>query len=548
MDDRASISRDDSAEIDELRTRLAEAEETLRAIREGEVDALLIADASGERVYTLRSADAPYRALIEQMQDGAVTVTARGDIVYCNRRFADLVGAPLQHVIGSSINQFVEDTDHAVLAALLTDGSGKLRTCLRNPSRPALEVHISVSHVIVDEVEYRTLIVTDVSTLTKVQRESQSKDEFLAMLAHELRNPLGAIEGAVQVLGLTALREPRALHARDVIHRQAMHMARLVDDLLDVGRVMTGKIVLECQPIDLGESVRSCVAALTSGQNAEGRVEIAAQPVWVNADPVRLEQIVGNLVANALKFSPQDRIVRVSVSAEAGSAVLCVADQGSGISADLLPHIFDLFVQADDTRDRANGGLGIGLTLVRQLVELHGGTIDVSSEGSGEGSVFKVRLPAAPPPSTADAIGQGARSSRPCRRVLLVDDNADAREMYAMVLQADGHEVFQAEDGAGAVATFRAVRPEIAVVDIGLPLMDGYEVARQIRAEPGGRDVMLIALTGYGFPEDRERSRAAGFDRHLVKPAMPDDLRRELDQFGQTVEPKAFSPHGGFRL
>ena len=235
--------------------------------------------------------------------------------------------------------------------------------------------------------------------------------------------------------------------------------------------------------------------------------------------------------------------MRVSVSAEANAAVLCVADEGSGISAELLPRIFDLFVQAEDTSDRANGGLGIGLTLVRQLVELHGGTIEVSSEGSGEGSVFKVRLPAAQPPSTAQAIGQSVRSSRASRRVLLVDDNADAREMYAMVLQADGHEVFQAEDGAGAVAMFRAARPEIAVVDIGLPLMDGYEVARQIRAEPGGRDVMLIALTGYGFPEDRERSRAAGFDRHLVKPAMPDDLRREMDQFGHaaadTRHPKA---------
>ena len=325
MDDRASISRDDSAEIDDLRTRLADAEETLRAIRDGEVDALLIADPSGERVYTLRSADAPYRALIEQMQDGAVTVTARGDIVYSNRRFADLVGTPLQHVIGSSIDQFVEDRDHAALAALLTEGSGKLRTCLRNSSRPALEVHISISHVIVDQEEYRTLIVTDVSTLTKVQRESQSKDEFLAMLAHELRNPLGAIEGAVQVLGLTTLREPRALHARDVIHRQAMHMARLVDDLLDVGRVMTGKIVLDCQPIDLSESVRSCVAALTSGQSAEGRVEIAAQPAWVNADPVRLEQIVGNLVVECAEVLPRGP-ARASVGERRGKrrcAVRC---------------------------------------------------------------------------------------------------------------------------------------------------------------------------------------------------------------------------------
>jgi CheY-like chemotaxis protein len=220
----------------------------------------------------------------------------------------------------------------------------------------------------------------------------------------------------------------------------------------------------------------------------------------------------------------------VSVSARGTDVVLRVADEGSGISPELLPHIFDLFVQGEDTSDRAKGGLGIGLTLVRQLVELHGGIIDVSSANIGEGSVFEVRLPAARPPVNAGAVGMGSTATRRLHRVLLVDDHADAREMYAMVLQADGHEVFQAEDGAAAVAMFPSLRPDVAVVDIGLPLMDGYEVARQIRSGPGGDEVRLIALTGYGFPEDRERSRAAGFDRHLVKPAMPEDLRRELDR------------------
>jgi CheY-like chemotaxis protein len=334
----------------------------------------------------------------------------------------------------------------------------------------------------------------------------------------------------VQVLGLTTLRDPSASNARDVIHRQALHMARLVDDLLDVARVMTGKIVLERQLVDLSESVRSCVAGISSGQPGADRVAMSVEPVWVDADPVRLEQIVSNLVSNALKFSPGDRAVHVSVSAQRAEAVLAVADEGSGISPDLLPHIFDLFVQADDTSDRAKGGLGIGLTLVRQLVELHGGTIAVSSRGLGSGSTFEVRLPAVEISRKHSADGLEAPSPRRSLRVLLVDDHADAREMYALVLEADGHEVFQAEDGASAVAMFPAVRPEIAVVDIGLPHMDGYEVARQIRAAPGGDEVRLIALTGYGFPEDRERSRAAGFDRHLVKPALPQDLRRELDE------------------
>ena len=202
-----------------------------------------MADESGERVYTLRSADAPYRALIEQMQEGAVTLSAGGDIVYCNQRFAELVETPLQHVIGSSIEQFIDSDDRAALRALLADGAGKLRTRLHGRTVPGSKRTYRSATSSSKTSTYCTMIVTDVSTLTKVQRESQSKDEFLAMLAHELRNPLGAIEGAVQVLGLTRLREPRAAHARDVIHRQAMHMARLVDDLLDVGRVMTGKIV-----------------------------------------------------------------------------------------------------------------------------------------------------------------------------------------------------------------------------------------------------------------------------------------------------------------
>jgi PAS domain S-box-containing protein len=546
MDEHGSTGTAASATLDELRTRLAEAEETLRAIRHGEVDALLVADGSGEHVYTLRSADAPYRALIEQMQEGAVTLTVKGDIVYSNSRFAELVGTPLQHVIGASIDQFVEHADQATLKALIADGAGKLRTHLRNPSRPALEAHMSVSHVVVDEVEYCTLIVTDVSMLNRVQRESQSKDQFLAMLAHELRNPLGAIVGAVQVLNLTTLREPSASHARDVIHRQALHMARLVDDLLDVARVMTGKIVLGRQLVDLGESVRSCVAGISSGRTGADRVVMSVESVWVDADPVRLEQIVSNLVSNALKFSPGDRAVRVSVSADGADAVLSVADEGSGISPDLLPRIFDLFVQADDTSDRAKGGLGIGLTLVRQLVELHGGTIEASSRGDGAGSTFKVRLPSVRTSRKRRPSRVETCPSRRARRVLLVDDHADAREMYAMVLEADGHEVFQAEDGAAAVAMFPAVRPEVAVVDIGLPHMDGYEVARHIRSEPGGREVRLIALTGYGFPEDRERSRAAGFDRHLVKPALPEDLRRELDQVERDA-PMPGDRHDGAR-
>lgn len=527
MDKQTVPVDDDVSEIDELRARLAEAEETLRAIRHGEVDALLIVDAAGERVYTLRSADAPYRVLVEQMQGGAVTVSASGDILYCNRYFAELVDVPLQHVIGVPIDQFVDVVDQPALKALLADGMGTLRTRFRHGHR-MVDVSVSVSTVTVDDEEQRTLIVTDLSSLTKAQRESQSKDEFLAMLAHELRNPLGAIGGAVQVLGLTELRESRAVRAREVIQRQVLHMARLVDDLLDVGRVATGKIVLNRQPVDLAETVRAYVTEMTSNQTMERRLEVSAESVWINADRVRVEQIIGNLLSNAIKFTAPDRLIRVSVAAEGSDAVLRVVDEGAGIGANVLPHIFDLFVQADATSDRRIGGLGIGLTLVRRLAELHGGTIDAQSAGLGHGSTFTLRLPASPsaPPVVIDSSSEGQRHRW---RILLVDDHADAREMYGLVLEADGHDVYQAEDGQRALEVLRTVRPEVAIVDIGLPHMDGYELARRIRSTREGQNMTLIALTGYGFPDDRKRSADAGFDRHLVKPVAPHDLRQALE-------------------
>jgi len=528
MDEKSVPVDDDRLQLEDLRARLAEAEEAIRAIRHGEVDALLITDDTGERVYTLRNADAPYRALVEQMQGGAVTVSSHGDVIYCNQYFADLVDAPLRQVIGTSFDRFVEGVDQPKLKALLADGAGTLRTRLRRGSRP-IDVSISVSTLEVDEVARHTLIVTDLSTLTRVQRESESKDEFLAMLAHELRNPLGAIGGAAQVLSLTELRDARAIRARDIIQRQIRNMARLVDDLLDVGRAVTGKIVLDRQPIDLAEVVRSCVAELKSHQSVERTVEVVAESVWVEADPVRLEEIVGNLVSNALKFTPPDKRVAVSVFNEDSHAVLRVADEGMGIRSDVLPQIFDLFVQGEVAIDRSRGGLGIGLTLVRRLVELHGGTVEAASQGEGHGASFTVRLPASLSSVPAASAGRMYIARQAAKRILLVDDHADAREMYCAVLRAAGHDVYQAQDGPGALAVFGHTQLDVAVVDIGLPGMDGYELARQIRSASGGRSVTMVALTGYGFPEDRKRSNAAGFDWHLVKPAALEELLQVME-------------------
>lgn len=515
--------------VEELQVRLSEAEETLRAIHHGEVDALLIVDDAGERVYTLRGADTPYRVLVERMQEGAVTLNIAGAIVYCNQRFAGLVEAPLAQVIGASIDQFVQEADRPALAGMLASGFGKLQTRLLHGGAPGVEVQISINSVTLDEVEHRTLIASDISSLMDAKRENRSKDEFLAMLAHELRNPLGAIQGAVQALGTTGLQDPTAIRATGIIQRQIFHMARLVDDLLDVGRVVTGKIVLNRRAVDLAECVRSSISALTAGQQLDGRVHVTAESVWVHGDPVRLEQIVGNLVSNALKFSPPDRDVHVSVGPDSGDAILRVADQGAGIDADLLPRIFDLFVQASDSIDRGKGGLGIGLTLVHRLVELHGGAIHAASEGPGCGSVFTVCLPAVARLDASRTLQEPHTLITP-KRVLLVDDNADAREMYRVVLKSLGHEVVEAQDGVEAMDVIDAAPPDVAFIDIGLPVMDGYELARRIRETPSVSDITLIALTGYGFPEDRQRAREAGFDRHLVKPVEPSALQGELDR------------------
>lgn len=522
-------------DIGQLRQRLAEAESNLNAIYSGEIDALLLTDETGaRRVFTLRSADAPYRALVERMQEGAATLTLTGEIVYCNQRFADLVQLPLEQVFGAPIGRFLPRNERDILRTMLDHGSGRYVTRLELDGVEGTEVQVTLSSVVLDEVEHRTLIMSDISSLARAQRENRSKDEFLAMLAHELRNPLGAIQGAVHALGIIGHTDPMALRATAIIKRQVLHMARLVDDLLDVGRAVTGKIELKRSPMNLADCVRSSVATVASGNANEGRVDLVCEPVWVNGDSVRLEQIVGNLLANALKFSQGERTVTVFVGAEGDDAVVRVTDRGVGIPPAMLPKIFDLFVQAHQTIDRSRGGLGIGLTLVRRLAEMHGGSVSVASEGEGRGSTFTVRLPRIATPASMDANGAGAaangRRQFESRRVLLVDDNHDSREMYRAVLRAHGHQVCEAPNGEKALALLGREPLDVAFIDIGLPGgMNGYELARRIRNHPSGRHVRLVALTGYGFPEDRVLSHEAGFVRHLVKPVDPEALRLELE-------------------
>jgi signal transduction histidine kinase/ActR/RegA family two-component response regulator len=359
---------------------------------------------------------------------------------------------------------------------------------------------------------------------SEAEAASRAKDEFLAMLGHELRNPLAAITNAATILNIVGAREERAVRAGEVISRQVRHLAALVDDLLDVARVTAGKIALTRRPLDLADTVRRVLATLDPGRRGPSpTIEADLRGVWIHADETRAEQIVSNLVANALKFTPPDGVVHVTVEPHESHAQLTVRDTGIGIPRDLLPRVFDLFVQGARTADRSQGGLGIGLTLVRRLVELHGGAVTASSAGPGHGSRFTVRLPAIAAPTPPALVKEWDASPRRFR-ILVVEDNPDARDTLEQALKLQGHEVTSAADGPTGLDRALSEGFDAAVIDIGLPGLDGYEVARRIRANDERDAMVLVAVTGYAQDEDRQRARAAGFDDHLPKPIEPDGL------------------------
>ena len=376
-----------------------------------------------------------------------------------------------------------------------------------------------------------------------VREADRRKTEFLAILSHELRNPLAAIANAVQFLQRAAPADPGAGPARDVLVRQVEHLIRLIDDLLDISRITRGTITLRPQRVELAEVIARAFETtrpLALERRQRLALTLADEALTVDGDPVRLAQAIGNLLTNAIKYTAEEG--SISVVAERASvrtagqppeAVIRIVDTGIGISAELMPTIFELFGRADQSPSRQDG-LGIGLALVRELVALHGGSVEAASAGTGQGATFSVRLPLASPAALGarpeDAAAPHARAvpSSTGRSVLLVDDNRDSAESLAALLQMLGHEVRQAYCGREAIELARACQPELVLLDIGMPDLNGYDVARALRAEPGLSGTRLIALTGYGSDEDRSASRAAGFDDHLVKPIDFDRLERIL--------------------
>ncbi|MFL5330404.1 MAG: ATP-binding protein [Gemmataceae bacterium] len=531
-------------ELENLRRRVEEAEEALRAIRGGEVDAVVIESDGGEQVFTLQGAEHPYRALIEAMQQGAVSFSTDGMILYCNRCFADMLHHPHEKIIGTSVTSLMPSDDRGLFEKLLQQGrtrtsQGELR--LETAAGQLLPVYVVLAPLALANAIAICMVVTDLTEQKEhqiLQDTSRRKDEFLAMLAHELRNPLAPIRNAVALLELPSLPPETLVYSREIIRRQAEHLSRLVDDLLDVSRITLGKVKLQKTAVDLADVIARAIETsrpIIDGRHHHLKLHLPLKNVRLKADPTRLAQVISNLLTNAAKYTEEGGLIELHADQFGPQIIIRIRDTGTGIAPELLPLIFDLFIQGDRSLARSEGGLGIGLTLVRRLLEMHGGTVEAHSDGLGKGSEFVVRLPALAP----SAPGRDQESphvshdiSSACtghHRILVVEDNFDSADTLAMLLRVMGHDVKTAYSGNEALRNVAQYRPTVVLLDIGLPGITGFEVANKMRELPELQNTVLVAVTGYGQEEDKKRSHEAGFKHHLVKPVDPDLLKVLLE-------------------
>jgi PAS domain S-box-containing protein len=530
---------------------------------------ILFRDATAHQLAqeTLRTSEEWYRRIVDTAHEGIWVLDAQARTQYVNWRMAEMLGYSVDEIQGRALFDFVHMEEEPGARRLLDrlkngiNGQRDLRFSRKDDTE--LWVSTSASAILNDRGEYvgALAMVTDVSERRRLEEElrlwaeelteaGRRKDEFLAMLAHELRNPLGAIRNALQVLHTPQANPSARARAMDVVERQVAHQARMVDDLLDVSRITRGRVELRPDLLDVARLARDTAEdyrAQVERASLELRVSLPEQPVLVTGDRTRLAQVIGNLLHNAVKFSNSGGAIEVSVATSApgetdgmvsGWAEIRIRDNGIGIDGATLARVFEPFVQADRSLDRSRGGLGLGLALVKGLVELHGGRVSAASPGHGRGSVFEIRLPVAeasplpaanPAPSTLNP-----QHSTPTRRVLVIEDNLDAAETLGDLLEMAGHEVRLAHSGPAGVSEAGRFRPEIVLCDVGLPEMDGYAVARALRDDPRTHEALLVAVTGYGQEEDRRRSLEAGFDLHLTKPVDPQEVQR-LVGAGQVV-------------
>jgi PAS domain S-box-containing protein len=531
---------ENNSTILELRQRLEEAEETLRAIRAGEVDALVVDGAEGGRVYTLQGADHPYRAMIEAMQQGAASLSVDGTVLYCNRSFAEMVGRPHEKVLGAVMHELMPESQRPLFDGMLAQGRSQYsrgEIFLLPPYGPERPVYLAFNPLPLPEALVICMIVTDLTEQKKhqdLQAENRSKDVFLATLSHEMRTPLNAMLGWIGILRRGNCAAPDLKEGLEVIERNARVQAQLIDDVLDVSRIVTGKLRLDVRRCDLGEIVRAAVqAAHPAAQDKGIAIESSIDPSLdrVMCDTSRIQQVVWNLMSNAVKFTRKGGSIRVGLTREGPVARIEVTDTGVGISREFLPHVFDRFRQADGSTRRKYGGLGLGLSIVKQLVELHGGSVDVRSEGEGRGSTFTVTLPieaacealmAAPVPAST---GTGVPVRLDGVRIVVVDDEADARRLLTRVLGEAGASVTAAGSAAEAIRAVESLRPHVLVSDIAMPEADGYDLIREVRGK--GHSVQTlpaVALTAFAGKGYAQTALLAGFQVHVAKPIDPYEL------------------------
>ncbi|MFL6580648.1 MAG: ATP-binding protein, partial [Burkholderiales bacterium] len=401
-------------------------------------------------------------------------------------------------------------------------------------------MELAVSEFRIGEHRFFTGIVRDITQRKNLELElrervkelaeaDRQKNEFLAMLGHELRNPLAPIRNAVHLMKMEDAEQETVIKARDMMERQLQQLVRLVDDLLDVSRIVRAKIDLRKEPVDLAQALTRAIETAQPVIDARGhqlKTSVPLGAIYVEGDLIRLAQAVANLLTNAAKYTPEAGMIVLEVEREKERVAIRVQDSGVGIEPDLLPRIFDLFVQGDHTLARSQGGLGIGLTLVKRLVDMHGGTIEAVSEGKGKGSQFIVRLPIlmGDPETFRSKVPGSLIKNSSKRRVLVVDDNVDAAESIAMILRITGHKVMCIYDGQSVMKMVQNYKPEVVIIDIGLPGMSGYDVAKLLRNTPECKHLALVAVTGYGQDNDRMTAQQAGFDSHMTKPVDPDVL------------------------
>jgi PAS domain S-box-containing protein len=505
---------------------------------------MLEADGSVRRVAIVHSDPAKVeqtRQMEARYPLGALTMQGALKVVRSGR--SELVTT----ITEATLAEFAQDEEHLKMLrgfgltsfmCVPLEVRGKLLGALVFADAESRRHYAAADLTVAEDLAHRAAVAIENARLyAEVKEGDRRKDEFLAMLAHELRNPLAPIRSGLDLLGMEGCDAETASWARTMMQQQVQHMVRLVDDLLDVSRIMRGKIQLRKERVSLADVVARGVETarpLIDAQKHELVVSLPKEPVWLEADPVRMAQVLTNLLNNAAKYNDKPGHILLSGQCKGDEVIVRVLDDGMGIDAALLPRVFDLFTQADRSVARSQGGLGIGLTLVRSLVEKHGGSVQAFSEGPGKGSEFVIRLPALQDkatngngnkPEVQSHLGGAAIH----RRVLVVDDNVDAARTFAEIATLWKHDVRVAYNGTTALELANSYHPDVVLLDIGLPGMSGYQVARQLRRQPEFAKTMIVAVTGYGQEEDRGRSRAAGFNHHLVKPVAPDVLQELLN-------------------